>query len=110
MINVRVFEDAIEIKGHASDKNCCAAVSAAVQTVLCYFDLMGHDMSDIVEPYEDHGGYTLIHLDKIVGWDIVFFIALVRTIEEQAKAWPGEIEVTRMHDWYSGWYAEGEEN
>ena len=96
MIEIEVYEDAIILDGHASDSCCCAAVSAAVQTVLCYFDLMGYDQGDVVEPYEDHGGHMTIYLDKFLGWDIVMSLALVRTLEAQAKAWPGEIKVTHM--------------
>ena len=97
MIRVKLYENAITVDGHAK-REICAAVSAAMQTALAYYDICGYSRKDITSPYQDHGGHMVIYTDRIKGDDNAMILALVDILRAQADTWPDDMEIEVMED------------
>ena len=97
MIRVQLYENAIAIDGHAK-RETCAAVSAAMQTALAYYDICGYSRKDITSPYQDHGGHMVIYTDHIKGNDNRMILALTDILQAQADTWPDEMRIEVMED------------
>ena len=101
MIRVQLYENAIVVDGHARRNTngaaeCCAAVSAAMQTALAYYDICGYRRDDITSPYQDHGGHMVIYTDHIKGNDNRMILALTDILQAQAETWPDEMRIEVM--------------
>ena len=103
MIRGQLYENAIAVDGHARRNTngaaeCCAAVSAAMQTALAYYDVCGYDRKDITSPYQDHGGHMVIYTDRIKGDDNAMILALVDILRAQADTWPDDMKIEVVED------------
>lgn len=95
MIQVLRVMDDLYISGHASKREACAAVSAAVQTAAlaaCMVD--GIEYRRLMDDVAEHGGEAVIHMEEIrtkQGLNVIS--ALVAVLRKQAEAFAGEIDI-----------------